>query len=186
MNCHAENIMNDKFKDFIENRTVADIMEDYGEQRDEWETLFVRDSSGVKRFRHQNGKDFFCEQYMPEDGEYIPKEEISETLSGKTIEEQMNFYYVTESARFYSTAYGDITDDDLRENAVKLCEYKGVKKLLLKGDILIGAVVDAFWGDGVLLPDKSVCTYYACDNEGSGTKEREDYAYLIFSKEHSV
>ena len=30
---------NDGFKDFIKNLTAADIMNDYGEQRDEWETL---------------------------------------------------------------------------------------------------------------------------------------------------
>lgn len=30
---------NDGFKDYIEKRTVAEIMEDYGEQKDEWVTL---------------------------------------------------------------------------------------------------------------------------------------------------
>ena len=34
--------MSDKFfKEYIENRTVADIMEDYGEQRAEWQTLLT-------------------------------------------------------------------------------------------------------------------------------------------------
>ena len=174
------------YKDYIENRTVDDIMADYTEQKDEWETLFVRDENGVKRFRHKNGKNFFCEQYSqynPDDKEYTVKDEILEALSGKTIEEQMEFYYVTQSVRFYSTAYGDITKDDLKEHATKLCEYDSVKKLLLKGDILIGAVIKGYWGDEVLMTDRCVCTYYACDNDGSGTNEREDYSYLIFCKE---
>ncbi|MCD8106271.1 MAG: hypothetical protein LUF35_15070 [Lachnospiraceae bacterium] len=169
------------FKEYIENRTAEDIMEDYGEQRDEWETLLVTDKEGVKRFRHQNGRDFFCEQYSPEDTEYIVNEKIAKVLSGKTIEQQMEFYYVTESYNFYSTAYGEVTKEDLREHSVKLCDYKRVQSLLLNGNILIGAKIRAWWGDGILLPDKCVCTYYASDNEGSGTKDREDYAYLIFS-----
>ncbi|MCD7796306.1 MAG: hypothetical protein LUG95_01385 [Clostridiales bacterium] len=49
----------DKFKEYMENRTVDDIMEEYSDQHGEWETLFVRDSSGVKRFCHKNGSDFF-------------------------------------------------------------------------------------------------------------------------------
>ncbi len=169
------------FREYIEKRTVADIMEDYGKQRGEWETVLVTDEEGVRRFHHQNGRDFFCEQYMPDGEEYVVDERIVEILSGKTIEQQMEFYYVTESYRLYSTAYGEISSENLRESSVRLCEYKGVRKLLLKGDILIGAKIKAWWGDGILLPDKCVCTYYASDNEGSGTKDREDYAYLIFT-----
>ncbi|MBO5462370.1 MAG: hypothetical protein J6A49_03560 [Clostridia bacterium] len=70
----------------------------------------------------------------------------------------------------------------MRENAVKLCDYDRVTELLLKGKILVGAKIKSHWGEGFLLPEKRVCTYYACDNEGSGTKEREDYAYLIFAE----
>lgn len=174
----------ENFKDFIENRTVADIMEDYGEQRDEWQTLLVTDENGVKRFRHENGKDFFCEQYVQSDSdeeEYVISDEILKVLSGKTIEQQMAYYYVTESTTLSSRSYGEITREDLRENSVKLCDYNGVKTLIVKDRILIGARIEAYWGDGVLLPGRSVCTYYASDNNGSGYKEREDYTYLIFS-----
>ena len=50
---------NNGFKDFIENRTVADIMNDYGEQRDEWETLLSVKDGEVVRFRHSNGRQGF-------------------------------------------------------------------------------------------------------------------------------
>lgn len=54
--------MSDKFfKEYIENRTVADIMEDYGEQRAEWQTLLTMENGKVKSFRHSNGKTFYCE-----------------------------------------------------------------------------------------------------------------------------
>ncbi|MCD7723420.1 MAG: hypothetical protein LUH82_05665 [Clostridiales bacterium] len=171
------------FKDYIENRTIADIMEDYGEQRGEWETLLVTDEHGVKRFRHKNGRDFFCEQYDPGDAEYEVSENVLKILSGKTIEEQMEFYYVTQSSKFYSTAYGSVTKEDLRKYSVKLSDYKEIRALLLKGNILIGAKIDCWpdFAEGILLPDRRVCTYYASDNEGSGTNDREDYAYLIFA-----
>lgn len=167
------------FKEFIESRTVDEIMADYSEQRDEWETLIVVEKDEIVRFRHCNGRTFFCEQYNPENKEYIVNDKVLEVLSGKTIEQQMEYFYVTESYRFFSTAYDEITKDDLRKNAVKLSDYDGVKKLLLKNKVLIGAKIEAYSGEGILLPESPVCTYYACDNEGSGTKEREDYAYLI-------
>ena len=92
----------------------------------------------------------------------------------------MEYYYVTKSRNMYDTAYGEITKERLSEKAVPLADYDGVKKLLLKDRILVGAIVKGFFREGKLLLDKCVCTYYASDNEGSGTKEREDYVYLIF------
>lgn len=168
------------FKEYIENRTIEDIMSDYGEQRDEWETLLVVREDEVVRFAHKNGKTFFCEKCNPDNDKYVVKEEMREVLSGKTIEQQMEHFYITESRRLYSTSYGEVNKENLKEKAVKLCDYKDVKTLLVNDKVLIGAKIDAYWGDGVLLLDKPVCTYYACDDEGSGTKEREDYAYLIF------
>lgn len=162
--------------------TLDEIMEAYDEQRDEWETLLITENNEVKFFRHSNGKKFFCEQYCSSDEDCDIDSEQTEVLAGKTVEEQMEHFYVTESDKLYKTSYGEITDENLRQNAVKLCEYDGVHTLILKGKILIGAKIKAHWGEGILLPERPVCTYYACDNEGSGTNEREDYAYLIFIK----
>lgn len=167
---------NDGFKDFIEKRTIEDIMEDYGEQKDEWVTYLSMNNGLVQQFRHSNGKTYFCKQI--EDCTLDNK--ISDLLSGKTVEEQMSYYYVTESKRLYDTAYGEITKEQLSESAMALADYDGIIKLLLKEKILVGAVIKGYFGNGNLLLDRSVCTYYALDNEGSGTKEREDYAYLIF------
>ncbi len=128
-----------------------------------------------------NGRNISCEQY---DGEFsdcnvIP--EMLQILEGKPIAQQTEYYYVTESHRFYSTAYGEITKENLHEYAKKLCDYDGVRALLTKDGILIGAKIKAMWSDeGKLFRKRPVCTYYASDNEGSGTKEREDYAFLMF------
>ncbi len=173
--------MSDKgFKGYIENRTTEDIMNDYSEQRDEWETLVVVENDMVVRFQHKNGRTFFCEQYDSEINDHILNEKMLEVLSGKTIEQQMEHFFVTESYRLYSTSYGEIDKQYFRERAMRLCNCKEIKKLLIKDKILIGAKIDGYWGEGVLLLDSPVCTYYASDNEGSGTKDREDYAFLIF------
>lgn len=82
-------------KDFIENRTVADPMIDYGEQRDEWETLLSVKDGEVVRFCHSNGRDFLCEKYEGEYANCNVTDEMLKLLSGKTIEQQMEYYYVT-------------------------------------------------------------------------------------------
>ncbi len=128
-----------------------------------------------------SGRNIYCQQY---DGAFadcnvIP--EMLKILSGKTVAKQMEYYCVTESHRFYSTAYGEITKDGLHEYAKKLCDYDGIRALMIKDDILVGAKIEAMWSsEGKLFRKKPVCTYYASDNEGSGTREREDYAYLMF------
>ena len=127
-----------------------------------------------------NGRNICCEQYDGEFADCNVSPEMRKILLGKTVEQQMKYYYVTESHRFYSTAYGEITKENLHEYAKKLCDYDGVRALMIKDGILVGAKIEAMWSEGKLFRKKPVCTYYASDNEGSGTKEREDYAYLMF------
>ncbi len=85
-----------------------------------------------------NGRNIYCEQYEGEfaDCNVIP--EMLKILSGKTIVQQMKYYYVTASHRFYRTAYGEITKEDLHEYAKKLCDYDGVRALMIKDGILDG------------------------------------------------
>ena len=173
--------MDDKrFQKYIESRTIADIMDDYGKQRDEWETLLVVKDDEVVGFRHSNGRDYYCEPFASEYEDCNMTDEMCKLLSGKTIEQQMEYFYVSESRKFYNTAYGEISKENLQRYAVKLSDYKGVRALFVKKRILVGAKIDAMWGEGKLFLNKPVCIYSASDNEGSGTKEREDYAYLIF------
>lgn len=156
-------------------------MNDYGEQKDEWENLLSVKDGEVVRFHHSNGRDFLCEKYEGEYANCNVTDEMLKFLSGKTIERQMEYYYITESRRLYNTVYGEITKEKLQKFADKFCDYKGVRTLLVKEGILVGAKINAMWdGEGKLFRKKPVCTYYAGDNEGSGTKEREDNAHLMF------
>lgn len=85
--------MNDEgFKKFIKNRTIEDIMNDYADQRDEWETLVEIKDGYIVRFKHNNGKYFFCMQYEGENGAVILMPE--KTAENKTISEQMESLFI--------------------------------------------------------------------------------------------
>lgn len=168
------------FKDYIENRTVADIMADYGEQRDEWQTLLSMENGRVVQFRHSNGRTFFCEKYSEEMGELSLPPEVSELLAGKTVEQQMRHYFITESPLTSETAYGEITKEKLCNSATSLCEYENVLMLILKDNLLVGAIIKGHCGNAALLPGNSVCIGCTSDDEGNATKNRENRVYLLF------
>ena len=168
----------ESFQDYLEKRTLDDIMEDYDEQRDEWITELWTENGFVKSFRHRNGRTFYCEQI----DDYTVDEKIAKVLDGKTVEAQMAYYFVTESRRLYETAFSEITKEDLSEKAVSLSDYEGVVELLLKGKILVGATIRGNAGPEKLLPGKSVCICFASDREDSGTKDREDDICLLFDE----
>lgn len=171
---------NKNFKAFVMNRTIEDIMEDYGEQRDEWQTMLYIKDGYVSQFRHSNGRDFFCTQYKPKFGELAISKKQELLLSGQSVEKQMSYFYITNSAKFCKSAYGEITSEQLREKTTKLCDYPEIIKLILKEKILVGVIVKGYYGNEPLMIDSPVCTYYASDNNGSGNNEREDYIYLMF------
>lgn len=123
---------------------------------------------------------FFCVTYEGDYADCNVTDEMRIILSGKTIEQQMEYFYVTELCKFNNMAYGEINRENLQRYEVKLCDYEEVRVLFVKNSILVGAKIDAMWGEEKLFLKKSICTYDAGDNADGGTKECEDYAYLIF------
>lgn len=107
---------------------------------------------------------------------------FEEKLQGKTLEEQMKCYRITDSMVLSHTAYGKLDEQKIRERTHLLTEDTDCTGLVVKDGLLVGVLIRSYWrflGDCVCLPYGRVCTYYASDNEGSGTNDREDYAYLI-------
>lgn len=105
-----------------------------------------------------------------------------EKLRGKTIEEQMSFYRIVEEEHYSRTAYGEITKENKTSFGYALEDYDGLTSLIVDDGILIGVrIISAFrkydYGTPAF-PYRDVCTYYADDNNGSGSKCREDYAHL--------
>ncbi len=126
------------------------------------------------------GDEMKTEQYRPDFGEVKFPEGFEEKLKGKSIEEQMNFYRITESRQLARTSYGQVDKETVTKRCYKLTEYENVEGLVVRDGILVGVRMTDWWNSGqAVLPYGCVLTYYASDNEGSGTKDREDYAYLI-------
>ncbi len=126
------------------------------------------------------------EKYQLKFGEINFPEGFEEKLKGKTLEEQMKFYRITASSRTADIPYGKLDAETIEESCYSLSEYKAITGLIELDGILVGVRIHSWWDrvmmheeDTSVLPYQRVCTYYASDNDGSGYKEREDYAYLI-------
>ncbi len=120
------------------------------------------------------------EKYQSGSGEVNFPKGFEEKLKGKSIEEQMDFYRITESRQLARTSYGQVDKETVTKRCYKLTEYENVKGLVVRDGILVGVRMNGWWnGEKVVLPYQCVLTYYASDNEGSGTNDREDYAYLV-------
>lgn len=164
-----------------QDRTIEDIMEAWGEQRDEWVTELVvdRDRNMVLEFRHSNGKTYFTEAYQEKDGAIEWPDGFEARLEGKTLEQQMKCYAITESIHMSRSSYGEITGDDVRTKCKRLADCEEIQRLIVRERQLVGVVFKGYWSAVRLMPYRRVCTYYASENDGAGYNEREDYAYLI-------
>ena len=104
-------------------------------------------------------------------------------LEGKTLDEQMEHFRITLSVETAQTAYGEVTNEQLcRRGTCPLADYSRFRGLIVRDGLIVGALIRQ-WGpedvDTPCPPYGHVCVYYASDDEGSGTKDREDNAYLI-------
>lgn len=128
----------------------------------------------------ENGKTLFVTAYRDVFGEIKLPEGLQEKLSGLPLEEQIGHFRITESACLARDFYGEGESERVFERSYSLQNYEHVKGLVIRGDILVGIVMQGYFsGLKVLLPSEGTCVYYASDNNGGGYKEREDYAYLI-------
>ena len=115
--------------------------------------------------------------YEPSFGEVKLPEGFAELLHGRTIEEQMACYRTTFSHRTTQTGWRERRFTDI---TVRIEKDSAVTALIVKGDLLVGVMVKDHNGREVpCLAEEGVCTYYACDNNGAGYKERIDNTYLI-------
>ncbi len=115
--------------------------------------------------------------YEPSFGEVNFPEGFAETLQGRTIEEQMACYRTTFSHRTTQTGWRERRFAGVSE---RLEKNSAVTALIVKNDLLVGVMMKDHNGREVpCFADEGVCTYYACDNNGAGYKERIDNTYLI-------
>lgn len=115
--------------------------------------------------------------------EFSWPEGFLEQLKNKPLEEQMGYYRIVETAHYSRTAYGEITRENCHRFGYALEDYPGLQALVVEDGVLLGACIKPYnpygypWGVPAF-PYHDICTYYASDNNGSGSKDREDYAHL--------
>ena len=110
-------------------------------------------------------------------GEVKFPEGFEESLQNLTVEEQMTRYRITGFSRYGMTDWRERRYEGI---TVRLDKSSDVKALILRDGILVGVMMENDDGREVpCLAEECVCTYYDCDNNGAGYKERADYAYLI-------
>lgn len=111
----------------------------------------------------------------------LNKEFLAE-LKGKTLEEQMESYRIVEHRSYSKTTYSEINKLDVHDFGYALKDYEGLNALIVEDGVIIGVCIDAFNCHNALgkpaFPYQDICTYYASDNNGSGSNDREDYVQL--------
>ena len=114
-------------------------------------------------------------------GIYSLPDKLKEALLGASIEEQLEYFRVTENSTVSKTGFGSTTSPRYAE---RLEENYYVRGVITDNGIIVGAMVkNEFGSTSPLFLGKCVCVYSASDNNGAGYTEREDYLYLAVSSE---
>jgi hypothetical protein len=112
-------------------------------------------------------------------GDEFP-EGFREKLEGKALEEQMEFFRITTSSRLAKTSYGEIAKESIDSSTCRLQDFDKFSGLVVDNGIIVGVLIKAWAeGDMPVQPYHCVCTYIGIDNNGAGTSERDENAYLI-------
>lgn len=110
-------------------------------------------------------------------GEVRFPEGFAELLQGLTIEEQMEYFRTTCFSVYSKTNWSERI---YQGSAIRIEQDSDVTALIVRDGIIVGIMILNDYRRAVpCLAEERVCTYYACDNNGAGYKERIDYTYLI-------
>ena len=106
-------------------------------------------------------------------------EGFKERLMGKSIEEQMKLFAVVENTEVSRSSYGAIDSTRAYRRAKRLTDLHEFRGLIVEDGIIEGIIVQCMSREVPMGPYDTVTTYYACDDNGSGSNDREDTATLI-------
>lgn len=143
------------FKDYIEKRTVEQVMEDYSEQHDEWRESCVSHDGDKKIFHLANGNSFEIEVCAK--GSMDMKPEIGIYLRHTSPENQLERFFITENKElFEASCAGPISYEQFQKDSVCVSRYKNARKIFFCDGVFAGAAVDTSDGIGILQPDHSL------------------------------
>ena len=106
-------------------------------------------------------------------------EGFKERLMGKTIEEQMKLFALVENTEVSRSSYGEVDSSRAYRWARRLEKTSEFRGLVVEDGIIEGVLIETIWRVTPMGPYDTVCTYYASDDEGSGSRDREDTLTLI-------
>ena len=119
-------------------------------------------------------------EYKTEFGKIELPDGFEQKLSGKKLEEQMDFYRISVVTTIEKYSYGDLDSKNVREKTVKLEECDDFRGLVVKDEIIVGVILKTILGeDRVCLPGHKTTTYWTSDDDGVGSTYRDDTCCLI-------
>lgn len=119
--------------------------------------------------------------YTAEMGEIAHLDLLMKTLADKPFSAQADHFFVSTDMSITRYAYGDEEGTEQRELGKPLALCMDVEKLIVLDGVIVGVVID----DVPVIEGKTTCTYSASEDDGAGSRSREDYATLIFKEEIS-
>ena len=92
----------------------------------------------------------------------------------------MDFYRIKVDITIEKYSYGELDSRRESEITYKLEDCDELKGLIVKDGILVGVMLSTSFGAiNACLPGQYVNTYYASDDDGTGSSDRDDVCSLV-------
>ena len=117
-------------------------------------------------------------RYVKEFGEYSFPEGFKDLLVGKSVDEQLNYFRISNGYGFFFEPWRERKNSSARFLRVEnSCDVKAV---IVDKDLVVGVMINDYQCTNVpCFIDKGVTTWDASDNNGAGYKERCECAIFI-------
>lgn len=117
-------------------------------------------------------------KYVKDFGEYSFPDGFKELLERKSVEEQLNYFRISNGYGFFFEPWRQRKNSSARFIRVeKSCDVKGV---IVDNGLIVGVMIENAYGkDEPCFIDRGVTTWDASDNNGAGYKERCECAIFI-------
>ena len=106
-------------------------------------------------------------------------EGFKERLMGRSIEDQMKMFALVENTEVSRSSYGEVDSSRAYRWARRLVKCSEFRGLIVEDGIIEGVLIKTMWRETPMGPYDTICTYYASDDDGSGSNDREDTLTLI-------
>ena len=106
-------------------------------------------------------------------------EGFKERLMGRSIEDQMKMFALVENTQVSRSSYGEVDSSRAYRWARRLAKCSEFRGLIVEDGIIEGVLIETMWRETPMGPYDTICTYYASDDDGSGSNDREDTLTLI-------